>query len=133
MKLQKAFLFLTSLMFCLSACKKDSNVVAGPVVGKWNIVSVSNPAVNYTGQPGDYYYFKSDGTLYIKEGNSIGSFTYTMAVDSTIIINFPADLQELSEWGRIKTLTAHSLAIDGLYPVSPGGAITIGSSINLSR
>ena len=133
MKHLKAFLFFFSLMFYLPACKKDGNLTTGPVVGKWNIVNISNPTLNYSGQPGDYYEFASDGTLQTKEGNSMGTFTYSMAADSTIIINLPANLNALSEWGRIKTLTTHTLKIDGLYPVGPGGAITTGSSISLSR
>lgn len=136
MKTLKAIVILTSLLICLYACKKDSNPTPGAVAGRWNIVSVSTPQVSYTGKPGDYYEFAPNGTLTIKEGTALATLNYTvnyMYGDSTINLTFPGDPQALPEWGRITTFTSHSLVIDGPYPAGPGGNITVGNSISLSR
>ena len=138
MKNLKAFLILTGLLFCLYACKKNSNTNPGSIVGKWNIVSVASiegddePVTTYTGQPGDYYEFTANGALYTKEGTAISTCNYTMA-DSSITLTFPGNPDAIAEWGRVTTFTAHSLVINGPYPVSPGGAITAGSLVTLSR
>jgi hypothetical protein len=132
MKTVKAFLILTSLLFCLYACKKDNN--PGSVVGKWNIVSVETGGVSHAGQPGDYYEFNANGTLDIKGGTIINILNYTMsAADSTIDLTFPGNPQALPEFGRITTFNAHSLVINGPYPITPGGNIDAGNSISLSR
>jgi hypothetical protein len=132
MKTIRAFLILTGLLFCLYACKKDSNTNPGSIIGKWNVVSIETSGVSHAGQPGDYYQFTANGALYIKGGNSTATLNYTIA-DSTITLTFPSIPDALAEWGRITTFTAHSLVINGPYPVSPGGPITEGSSISLSR
>jgi hypothetical protein len=132
MKTQRTFLILSSLLFCLYTCKKDTTN-PGSIVGKWNVVSITNYGVSHAGQPGDYYEFTSNGTLDIKGGSLITLLTYTTYPDSTIDLTFQGDPQALSEWGRITTFTAHSLVIDGPYPISPGGANTVGNSISLSR
>jgi hypothetical protein len=136
MKTRSAFLILTALLFCLYACKKDGKTNPGSIVGKWNIVSLSTYGVNYTGQPGDYYDFTADGTLHTKEGTGLSTYNYTftkMPGDSTITMTIPGNTEALPLWGRITTFTAHSLIINGPYPVSPGGSITVGNSIILSR
>jgi len=133
MKPLRAFLILTGLLFCLYACKKDSNANPAPIVGKWNVVSIETRGVSHAGQPGDYYEFTANGALYIKGGTATATLNYTMSADSTITLTFPSNPDALAEWGRITTFTAHSLVINGPYPVSPGGPITEGSAISLSR
>jgi hypothetical protein len=133
MKTLKAFLILSSLLFSLYACKKQSKTTPDPVAGKWNIVRVLTNGVNYTGQPGDYFDFTANGILDTKKGTSLGTLNYTTDTDSSITITFPGNTGALAERGRITTSTAHSLVIDGFYPVSPGGPNTQGNSITLSR
>jgi len=133
MKTLRSFFILTATLCCLYACKKDANTSSNPLAGKWNIVSVSTDGKKYTGQPGDYFDFTASGALDIKQGASVGAVHYSIAEDTVLTLNFPANADALPEWGNITTLTAHSLQIDGLYPVSPGGQITVGNSIILSR
>jgi hypothetical protein len=53
------------------------------VLTKWSIVDdsafsgvgLNNHPVNYTGQKGDYFDFRADGNLYIKEGSTLDTFT----------------------------------------------------------
>jgi hypothetical protein len=141
MKILKAFLIITSLPFCFSACKKPAvnPVNPGPVVGKWNIVSVAsstgvganNHVVNYAGQPGDYFEFTSTGILYTREGTALDTFNYTMISDTSIIIKAPGNTSGIAQPGRITTFTAHSLVIYGPYLFTYGG--TFGNTTSLSR
>jgi len=135
MKTLKAFSILTCLLFGLYACKKTDNTTpaSGSVVGRWNLVTFEIGGENVAVQPGDYYLFTSDGSLVIKQGGSIGTWGYAITPDSLITMTPPVSSQALSEFGHITTLTAHSLVINGPYPISPGGPIDIGSSIVLSR
>jgi len=133
MRKLKAFLTLTVMIFCMYACKKAGSTAPGSVVGKWNIVNVTTRGQSYMGQPGDYFNFTADGNLYTKEGAKLDTFTYTMRADSAIVMTPPAYTNALSEFGSITTFTANSLQINGPYPITPGGLITGGSSIVLSR
>jgi hypothetical protein len=134
MKTKKAVLILTGLLFCLDACKKVDNITdPGSIVGRWNVVNIETSSVNHAGQPGDYFLFTSDGALTTKEGAILDTWSYIMTTDSTITIIPPASSYALSEFGRITTFTAHSLVINGPYPITPGGPIDEGSSISLSR
>jgi hypothetical protein len=133
MKTVSTFLILTALLFCLYACKKDANTNPASIVGKWNIVNVSTRSVNYTGQPGDYYDFTANGTLYTKKETSLDTFSYTMRGDTAIVMNYAGNTNALPLWGGITTFTAHSLIFSGPYPISPGDINEFGSSINLSR
>jgi len=65
------------------ACKKD----AGPSIkGKWNIVNDSTRITgtggeliyhnNYIGAAGDYYDFRDDGKMYMKEGAALDTMQY---------------------------------------------------------
>jgi hypothetical protein len=142
MKTLKAFLILTTLLLCLYACKKPgavNPVNPGSVVGKWNIVSVAsstgvganNHVVNYAGQPGDYFEFASNGTLYTKEGTVLDTLNYTMDADTSIILKTPGNTSGIPQPGRITTFTAHSLVIYGPYSFTYGG--TFGNTTSLSR
>jgi hypothetical protein len=135
MKTLKAFLILTILLFGFYACKKtdNTNPGTGSVVGRWNVVNVETGGVNHAGQAGDYFEFTANGALYTKEGKALDTFTYAMRADTAIVMTPPPITQGLSLFGSITTFTAHSLIINGPYPISPGGPIDIESSIVLSR
>jgi hypothetical protein len=139
MKTLKAFLILTTLLFCLYACKKGSNPKPGSIAGRWNIVSVAtdtgvgvnNHVVNYAGQPGDYYEFTTNGILYTREGTASDTLVYTMVGDTSIFIKTPGNTAGIPQPGRITTFTAHNLVIYGPYLSTYGG--TFGSTVSLSR
>jgi hypothetical protein len=138
MKTLKAFLILTSLLFCLYACKKDGNT-PGSVAGRWNIVSDStyvgvgfnNHEVTYTGQSGDYYEFMTNGILYTKEGAALDTLRYTLNSDTSITIQTLATTNGIPQPARLTTFTVHRLVIYGPYALTPGGIF--GSTVSLSR
>jgi hypothetical protein len=132
MKAKSTILILTTLLFGLYACKKSNDTNPGSVVGKWNVVNIETGGVNHPGQAGDYFLFGSDGSIEIKGSTALESFSYAVT-DSTITFTPPAGEQVLSEFGRVKTFNAHSLVIDGPYPITLLGPIDIGNSIVLSR
>ncbi len=110
----KIFLGLTafSCLFIIS-CKKNSpadGINAGrinaTITGKWNILSdstfsgigMNNRAVNYTGKTGDYFDFRTDGNLYIKESTIFDTLAYSVSSDTTIsIVSFGIVLNGTAE------------------------------------
>jgi hypothetical protein len=133
MKAQSILPILTGLLFGLYACKKSDNIAdPGSIVGKWNVVNIEDEGVNHVGKAGDYFLFGSDGSLTIKGSTALQSFSYVVA-DSAITFTPPPGEEVLSEFSRIKTFSAHSLVLDGPYPITPGGPNDVGSEIVLSR
>jgi len=116
---------LSFLAFLLNftACSKSGrsslsteNEQLGP--GDWNLVTDStfegvaqnNHPVDYTGQPGDYFSFTTDGHVYTREGGVLDTLTYKMVSDSTIIISdFGFIANGVSPTDTIKGLGANSL------------------------
>jgi len=91
-------LFLTvALIFATTmeiiSCKKG---FSNSIVGKWSIVKDSTflaearpfynagPGSIYTGVKGDYYDFRPDGYLYIKEGTYSDTLTYNVSSGSQV-------------------------------------------------
>jgi hypothetical protein len=80
----------------LFACNKSEiGKISNTLTGKWNLVSdslisgigpVSTPKI-YTGVAGDYFDFRTDNKLYLKEGALLDTFAYTLTSDSTITIH----------------------------------------------
>jgi len=82
---------------CLASCKKSGD--SGPVtlVAKWSLVNDSTAhggalaspltKTNYVGVPGDYFDFRANGKLYIKEGSKYDTLTYNMTSGDSVIIN----------------------------------------------
>jgi hypothetical protein len=111
---------------CLASCKKSGD--AGPVtlVAKWSLVNdstafggaLASPLIkkNYVGVPGDYFDFRADGKLYIKEGAKYDTLAYNMnmtAGDSVIINNFNYNNYP----SVIKPITAHNASIYSTFMV----------------
>jgi hypothetical protein len=132
--------FLIILLY-LAACHKtavSSNESAG-IIGKWNLVSdsnyegvgSSNHAVDYTGQPGDYFNFSSDGHVYTKEGFVPDVLTYTMVSNFSIIISdFGLILNGVQDTSTITGLagnygsgsnTLKTIVIESPWFPTPGG------------
>jgi len=104
----KHFLW-TSLLFAFQiemiSCTKSG---ANSIVGKWNIVKDSSyvsgapPFFNagtggaYMGVAGDYYDFKQNGTLYIKEGSYADTVIFSVSFNNQLTLtsnsyNYVAD------------------------------------------
>jgi len=100
---------------CQASCKKSG--VTGPVtlIAKWELVNDSAAygeayitKTNYVGVPGDYFDFRADGKVYIKEGAKYDTLTYHMvAPDSVSIKTFNVNNYP----DVINPFTAHSASI----------------------
>jgi hypothetical protein len=123
----------------INSCKKDSDSSA--IYAKWNLVNdsiassigPSSHNSNYIGKSDDYYYFKTNDTLYIKEDQLYETLHYEILSNNKIIID------SISIWqnnkflpSNITTLTDHALSIH-IYNtlLTPWG--TYERFINLSR
>lgn len=141
MKIQYLALAACFLM-TFAACKKTDSVTNAKqeILGKWNVVSdsshvgigISNTPVNYAGQPGDYFDFRSNGTIYTREGEALDTLNYTLISDTEIAIpQFDAILNGEVQTSTIKNFTRHSLYIAAPRIITPGGVF--GRSVKLSR
>lgn len=90
------------VLVLLMSCSKQtgtSNNFNMPlsIVGNWNVIrdsiyegaGVANHLVVYTGRKGDYFDFKTDGKVYIKEGPDYQTLNYQVTSDSITIDSFP--------------------------------------------
>jgi len=69
---------------------------------------------NYVGAPGDYFDFRANGRLYIKEGSGYDTLAYhTTARDSVVINNFNYNNYP----SVIKPLTAHNATVYSRFMV----------------
>ena len=143
MKHAISFGLIILIVFFLISCKKNSfsSIDIRPtVLKKWSIendstfigVGVNNHPVNYAGQPGDYFDFRMDGYIYIKEGPLLDTLSYSLISDSTILIaSFGIIVNGIPEISRITNLTGHSVTINAPLIVTPGGVF--GRKVNLTR
>jgi len=109
---------------CLASCKKSGNAGPATLVAKWNLVNdstadggpLASPLIktNYVGVPGDYFDFRADGRLYIKEGSRYDTLAYhTRAGDSVVINNFNYNNYP----SVIKPLTPHNATVYSRFMV----------------
>jgi hypothetical protein len=125
--------------FFLLACQENSISINknATILGKWNVlndsqfsgIGLNNHQVNYTGQTGDYFDFRSDHNVYIKEGTALDTLNYRLISDSTISISSFA--YAVNETSDITTLTTHRATINAPVVVTPGGQF--GRKVDLSR
>ena len=123
------------LIFNLS-CKKNNDKPTS-ILGKWNIqidssfvgAFASNHEVIYSGKPGDYFNFNSDGHIYTKEDSILDTLTYTLSSDSILIKNFSSGYE-----GKclFKSPSTHNIVISSGYFIFYGGG-TFGRTIYLYR
>ncbi|HEY4322773.1 MAG TPA: hypothetical protein VGN20_02275 [Mucilaginibacter sp.] len=140
MKIKRTLIIIAGLTLGLYACKKDgSNLNPSSLVGKWNVVSdstfvgvgVNNHPVDYHGQPGDYFDFRTDGHVYTKEGTAFDTLSYSIVSNTGIIIqSFGLTVNGVPETSNV-TLTANNAVIDAPTFFTPGGAF--GRKVTLSR
>ena len=138
MKTKHILLITASLMLCLYACKKDGSQPS--LIGKWNIVSdstyvgagLSNHQVDYMGQPGDYFDFTSNGTVYTKEGSILDTLSYNLVSNTEIVIGaFGLIANGVPAISHITNFTSYTINIASPVDLTPGGIF--GRKIRLSR
>jgi hypothetical protein len=129
------------IIFC--SCSKQSvsiNSTAATIMGKWNLISdseytgvgIGNHLVGYLGQTGDYFDFRTDQNLYIKEGSGYDTLGYKIVTDSTIIIaDFGLILNGVQDTSKIVNFTADSVTIVTPIFDTPGGIF--GRTVHLGR
>ncbi len=81
----KLLIFLILGPTIIFSCSKSSNHTPG-ISGKWSIINDSTRFIgrdsfpsyhyNYVGQPSDYYDFRDDGLMYVKEGELLDTMPY---------------------------------------------------------
>jgi hypothetical protein len=147
MKTKTIILLIGFALPGLFSCKKLSdpleccgaNSPSTSIFNKWNIVSdstftgvgITNHAVNYAGQAGDYFNITTNGIIYTREGDVLDTLTYNSLTDTTIVISsFGITLNGVLAPSHF-TFTAHSLNIASPEYATPGGIF--GRRIKLSR
>jgi hypothetical protein len=141
--MKSPFIYIALILILLSCTK---NTASGPnilhsipvttITGNWNLVydstysgvGTQNHAAVYTGQPGDYFNFSTDGHVYTKEGNTLDTLKYSLLSANTIIIDsFGLALNGVPETSNIsyQTLTdpasMHLVIIDAPMEPTPAG------------
>ena len=123
MKYASIFFLIIFLYSVVISCKKDQD---GVIAGKWSLVNDSvivgvGPHIgtkNYIGVAGDYFDFRTDGNVYVKEGAKLDTLSYKIIFAKRILIS-PFG------WGGatsdITKLTAHNATIHAPNIISPGG------------
>jgi hypothetical protein len=138
---------LLAILLYLTACTKttvssNEGESASPA-NKWNLVTdstfegvgLANHPVDYTGEPGDYFSFSTNGHVYTKEGNVLDTLTYQQFSASTIFIsdfgiigNGIPDTSTITGLGT-NSLTANNgsdptpqtIVIESPFAITPGG------------
>ena len=128
--------FTALICFGLISCKKGftSAIVENPtIVEKWNLVNdhyyIGSEATGvdriYTGTTTDYWDFRTEGNVYIKEDASLDTLSYKLYPDNKITISsFYFGTITMS---NITTLTPHSATI------SASSGLVYLRTINLTR
>ncbi len=158
MKLPLVTLPFLALLLNLAACKKSAKSAISteneqPEAGKWNLVTDStfegvgynNHPVDYSGMPGDYFSFTTDGHVYTRERGVLDTLIYKVVSDSTIIISdFGLIINGVPDTSSITGLvadslttnngmvtTAQTIVIKSPFFPTPGGEF--GRKVTLSR
>ena len=133
---------LIACTICLFiSCTKKSITPGSPAIildasndtifGKWNLVTDSasvdvgfnNHLIAYTGKAGDYFDFRADNHVYIKEDTVLDTLIYTPLKDSTIIISsFGITGNGIPDTTHIYGLSASHAILYAPEVITPGGA-----------
>jgi hypothetical protein len=131
---------ISGLASCVKPMHCDPGMFSATIKGKWGIkndsvVSGVGPNVtgtNYIGTDADYFDFRDDNNVYIKEGARLDTSAYQLVTDSTIIINkFGISFNGVPETSRITALTSTSATIFTPFLVNPGAYYL--RTVNLKR
>jgi hypothetical protein len=151
MKTKRLLILIAGLQLCLFSCKKPdtnanhlllccgANPPATSIFNKWQIVSdstyagvgINNHAVNYAGQPGDYFDIRTNDTIFTNEGAVLDTLSYKQLTDSTIVItSFGIGLNGTLGASHYR-FSAQSMHIASPEIATPGGIF--GRRITLSK
>ncbi len=120
------FLIATGLLY---SCKNSGVSPASGIAGKWNIkvdstftgIGPFDTTEVYNGKAGDYFDFRSDNKLYIKEGATLDTFAYKIVAANKITIS-AAGSADISENCFVDAISPTSATINFFpYLVNPGG------------
>ncbi|MEO7119627.1 MAG: hypothetical protein ABIY62_00945 [Ginsengibacter sp.] len=125
---------IAGILILGSSCSKKSNAPTS-ILGKWNIKidssyaggGLGNHEVSYVGQSGDYFNFKSDGHVYIRENSILDTLIYTLSSDSILIQNFGFRERKC----RVPSPSTYNLVITSGLFITPGGEF--GRTVYLAR
>ncbi len=123
---------LSSLVFFCFSCGGNPVSPSPSVLGKWTVLSdnqytgvgLNNHQVTFTGQSGDYFDFRTNGKVYIKEGSSFDTLSYKLLSDTTVSITSFGSFY-------IRHLTVHNATLFSPLVITPGGAF--GRTVGLNR
>jgi hypothetical protein len=121
-----------------AACKKSSPELRhslplmASIAGKWSLVKDSSFSAigvgnfgtvqEYIGQSDDYWDFRDDAKVYIKEGAKLDTLGYKVVTDSTITINtFGWTMNGAATTSTIQPLTFANAVIHSANILTPGG------------
>ena len=124
------FILLVCFIDLLSACDKSSS---SPIEGKWNVVSddeklTGGPLIGdetYAGKNGDYFDFRTNNTLYVKEDEHYDTAQYNLiSNDKIILIGKNFSMFDTTQ-SSVITISGNKATIV-VYPagvITPAGAI----------
>jgi hypothetical protein len=128
----KKLIIIITILICATGLFSCKNSVVNPstsITGRWSIkvdstTSGIGPVQNvqiYLGKSGDYFDFRSDNKLYIKEGSTLDTLAYKIVSDNKITISIVGSA-DIAENCFIDALTPTSATINFFpYLVNPGG------------
>lgn len=134
--MRKPILFtacIPTLIVLAIGCSKSGAKTEALILGKWRIVQDSswhaigaynlNDALHvYNGQPGDYWDFRSDGFVYVKEGVTRDTLAYKVDSATAITIqNFGWIINAIQTVSTIQELTPFTAVIRSSDFQPPGG------------
>lgn len=110
----------------LVSCKKEFS--ASSLLGRWQVRNDSvirwGPVVtknNYVGQPGDYFDFRPNDTLYIKESALTDSFAFASVGDNKVLIHrFGWEINGVTQPTEILDLSANRVTLHVPNGNTPG-------------
>ncbi|HTI12549.1 MAG TPA: hypothetical protein VL832_28445 [Puia sp.] len=140
MKHNIIYLYILAALAASASCKKSnsnpelrhSHPAIASIVGKWSLTKDSSFSAigvgnfgtvqEYIGQPDDYWDFRSDDKVYIKEGAKLDTLGYKLVTGNTITINtFGWTLNGAATTSTIQPLTFASAVIHSANLLLPAG------------
>ena len=139
----KSYLFILPVLLLailMVSCKDKGISPAASVKGRWNIINDTTayglgPTVsrtNYKGVPGDYFDFRDDGYVYVKEGAKLDTLKYTVISGYSLQIQgFGWNLNGKQSYSTLNYTSPITVSITSEALNIPSG--TNWRSVNLSR
>ncbi len=128
----------STLLLCmlLLTCKKTAQPVT--LVHKWNVLSdttynlFTGTSRFYIGQQDDYFDFRTDNKIYIKEGSLLDTVPYSIGADGTVEIYYKYFSFGIGQPTDTEVqLSANSAILFSSMEILPNGGY--GRTVRLSR